>query len=154
MEPVTFTIKSIAIQNAIMLLALGLVVYFILIALKKKSSKHILVSFIWLMAVLWFFNSPLFGFSRVTLGPQGIKIEYGILSFRNETLPIDTSWTIRSHVSGIRRIKRVYTLIIGNHESMRVKSREDLGLLKEIGKTIDRIKGQDRITGGETKNGL
>jgi len=142
MEKVTFAIKSIAVQNCIMVLALAVVAYFNVAALRKKSPKHILISIIWLAIVLWFFNSPLFGFSRVTVGPQGIKIEYGILSFQNKTVPLDTPWTIESHVSGLRRMKRVYTLKIGTHESMRVKSREELELLKEIGKAIDKMKGK------------
>lgn len=151
MEKVTFAIKSIVVQNSIMVLALAVVVYFIAAALRKKSPKHIFVSIIWLGVILWFFNSPLFGFSRVTLGPQGIKIEYGILSFRNETVPLDTPWTIESHVSGIRRLKRVYTLKIGNHESMRVKSKKDFELLKEIGKTIDQMKGGKAFSAGNSQ---
>ncbi|RLB84402.1 MAG: hypothetical protein DRH15_04800 [Deltaproteobacteria bacterium] len=144
MEPLTFTIKSIAVQDTIMLLALGVVVFFLVLALRKKSSKHILVSFIWLLAVLWFFNSPLFGFSRVTVSTAGIKIEYGVLSLRNTTVPLDTPWKIESHASGLRRLRKVYTLRIGNHQSMRVKSREDLELLKEIGRAIDEVRGANR----------
>ena len=140
MVPITFTIKSIAVQNTIMLLALGVVLYFLVVAVRKRSSKHILVSFIWLIAVLGFFNSPLFGFSQVTIQPRGIKVEYGILSLRNTLLPIDTPWQIESHVSGLRRMKRVYTLKLGNHESMRVKSRKDLKMLEQIGETIERVK--------------
>ena len=140
MEPVVFTIKSMAVQNTIMLVALGVVIFFVAFAFVKRSPKHILVSFMWLIGVLGFFNSPLFGFSQVTVQPQGIKVEYGILSLRNTVLPIDTPWEIKSHVSGIRRLKKVYTLKIGNHESMRVKSRKDIELLEEIGKTIDRMR--------------
>ena len=147
MEPVTFTIKSMIIQNAIMLFALGIVVCFVVLALIKKSSKHMLISFIWLIAVIWFFNSPLFGFSRVTVKPAGIKIEYGILSFRNAVVRIDTPWEVESHVSGIRRMKRVYTLRIGQHESMRVKSRKDIELREEIGKTIDRMREIEQSRG-------
>lgn len=149
MAPVTFTIKSMVVQNTIMLLALGVVLYFLVFAVRKRSSKHILVSFIWLIAVLGFFNSPLFGFSRVTIQPRGIKVEYGILSLRNTFLPIDTPWEIKSHVSGIRRLKRVYTLNIGNHESMRVKSKKDVEMLKQIGETIERMKTIEEKGGQE-----
>jgi len=140
MEPVTFTIKSMVVQNTIMILALGTVVGFFVIALAKKSPKHILVSFIWLLGIIWFFNSPFFGFSRVSVAPRGIRIDYGVLSFKNTMLPLNTPWKVESHISGIRRMKRVYTLRIGQHQSMRVKSREDLAMLKEIGKTIDRMR--------------
>ncbi len=140
MAPLTFSIKSIAVQNAIMLLALGAVLSFIGFALTKKSPKHVVISLLWLAGVVLFFNSPLFGFSRVTISYDGIKIDYGILSFRNTTVPITTPWKIESHISGIRRMKKVYTLRLGSHESMRVKSRGDLELLKRIGRAIDEVR--------------
>ncbi|MBW1930479.1 MAG: hypothetical protein JRJ13_15180 [Deltaproteobacteria bacterium] len=146
MDPWTFSIKSIPVQNTIMLLSLGVVLCFLIWAFIKKSPKHVIVSLFWLLTVLWFFNSPFFGFSRVIVNPTGIKIEYGILSLKNTTVPLETPWKIESHFSGIKKMRKVYTLKIGTHESMRVKSRDKYELLKRIGETIDKLKGRGTNT--------
>ncbi len=123
-----------------MLLALGLVLFFILYSLVKKKPKHLMASVIWLAIVLWFFNSPFFGFSTVAVNPEGINIDYGIISFRNDHLPITTPWKIVTAPTGFRKLKKVHFIKIGNHESMKVRGLRDLDLLKSIGTAIDEYK--------------
>jgi len=137
MDTQIFVIKSLWVQNGIMLLALGLVVFFLLYSLSKKKPKHLLASIVWLAIVLWFFNSPFFGFSTVAVNPEGITVNYGILSLKNEHLPITSPWKIITTPSGFRKLRKVHRIKIGNHESMKVKSTGDLDLLKDIGMTIE-----------------
>lgn len=142
MEPQTFVIKSLTVQNSIMLLSLGIVVFFLARALLKGRMKHVLVFAVWVGIVLWFFNSPLFGFSTVTVAPTGIQVNYGILSFRNTVLPLDTTWKIESSLTGIIKTNKIYYIRIGNHESMKVKGKEDVDLLHKIGEAIARMKAR------------
>ncbi len=132
-----FVIKHLWIQNSVMLLALGLLLFFVLYSVLRKKPRHLLAAIIWLAIVLWFFNSPFFGFSTVAVSHGGIKVNYGILSVRNDVLPITAPWKIISNPSGIRKLKRVHFIRIGNHDSMKVRGVRDLNLLKEIGATID-----------------
>ena len=140
MDTETFIIKSIYIQNTIMLWFLGLAISFLLYSILKKRRKHIVVSSIWVLLVLWFFNSPFFGFSAVSVSPEGIKLNYGILSIRNEFLPIDSKWEVNTYLSGIRKNKKLYYIAIGGHQSMKVKGLRDFQLLEKIGQTIERMK--------------
>lgn len=149
MEPQTFVIKSLTVQNGIMLFSLGIVVFFLARALLKGRMKHVLVFALWVGIVLWFFNSPLFGFSTVTVEPKGIRVNYGILSFRNTVLPLDTTWKIESSLTGIIKTNKLYYIRIGNHESMKVKGKEDIDLLHKIGKAIGSMRaGQGMSTVG------
>jgi len=136
----TYLIKSLHVQNGIMLFSLGLVLLFFAWALVKKRHKHAIASLIWVGIVLWFFNSAYFGFSAITVGPAGMTLNYGILSFRNDHFPIDSPWRIKTDFSDIRKLKRVYMLDIAGRESMKVKAGEGLARLKEIGRAIDRAK--------------
>jgi len=120
-----------------MLFALGLVLFFLFYSLIKKKPKHLLASAIWLVIVLWFFNSSFFGFSTVSVSPEGIEVNYGILSWRNDVLPITAHWEIVTTPSGIRRLRKVHIIKIGNHESMKVRSGNDVNFLKNIGAAID-----------------
>ena len=124
------------VQNSIMLIALGLVLFFLFHFLIKKKPKHLIASLIWVGIVLWFFNSPFFGFSTVSVNPEGIELNYGILSLKNGHLPITSPWEIETIPSGLRRMKKVYRIKIGNRKSMKVRW-GGLELLKEIGATID-----------------
>jgi uncharacterized membrane-anchored protein YitT (DUF2179 family) len=133
----TYIIKSLYVQNAIMLLALGAVLFLLARAVIKGKAKHIIVFSIWVCIVLWFFNSPFFGFSAATLGPQGIKLHYGIISFRDVLVPVESQWSIESRLSGIRKTKRVYFIRIGDRESMKVRWKKGHELLKDIGEAID-----------------
>ena len=136
----TYLIKSLHVQNGIMLFSLGLVLLFFVWALVKRRPKHAIASLVWVGIVLWFFNSAYFGFSAITVGPAGIKLNYGILSFRNDHFPIVSPWRIKTDFSDIRKLKRVYMLDISGRESMKVKGAEGLAHLKEIGRAIDRAK--------------
>jgi hypothetical protein len=141
MIPETFIIKSLVVQNMIMLFSLGIVVFLLVRSLVKKKTKHAIVFSVWVLIVFWFFNSPFFGFSKVYISPGGIQLNYGILSFKkNSVLPIDAPWKIETTFSGIRKTKRLYLLKIGNHRSMKVRGGKDLGLLQAIGKAIDEMK--------------
>ena len=140
MSAQSFIIKSLFVQNSIMLLALGAVTSFLVYAIVRKKPKHLIASIIWIMIVLWFFNSPFFGFSAVSVGPEGIRLNYGVLSLRNDLLPSDSSWKIETHFSDIRKMKKVYLIRIGNHESMKVRGNKGQHLLEEIGGTIENLR--------------
>jgi len=74
------------------------------------------------------------------VSPEGIKLNYGILSIRNDLLPIDSGWEVKTYLSGIRKNKKLHYISIGEHQSMKVKGLEDFQLLEKIGGTIDRMK--------------
>ncbi|MBW1780902.1 MAG: hypothetical protein JRL30_09210 [Deltaproteobacteria bacterium] len=137
----TFIIKSLLVQNSIMLVSLGAVVFFLVVALLKKRPRHLIAALVWVAIVLWFFNSAYFGFSTVSVSPQGICPNYGILSLRNNLLPVDSPWKIETTFSDIRKMKKVYFIKIGDHSSMRVKGSDGYALLEKIGEAIERNKG-------------
>ncbi|HDZ91605.1 MAG: hypothetical protein JRJ09_17185 [Deltaproteobacteria bacterium] len=141
----TFIIKSLFVQNSIMLLALGAVILFFVFALVKKRPKHLIASLVWLGIVLWFFNSPFFGFSAVCVSPKGIRLEYGILSIRDTLLPIESPWKVEMRQSGLRKLKKLYLIRIADRESMKVGRRQGLALLKKIGDAIDRLKARELV---------
>jgi hypothetical protein len=136
----TFMIKSLFVQNAIMLMAFGLASSLLFYSIQKKRPKHIMVFSAWVLLVFWFFNSPLFGFSVVTVSERGIKIQYGILSIRDGHLPLDSQWRVESTLSGIRKNKRLYQLAIENHRSMKVRGESDRLLLEKIGEAIEKMR--------------
>lgn len=135
-----FYIKSLSVQNTIMLVSLFIVVGFFIHSIIKKNKKGIFLFTGWIFLVIWFFNSPFFGFSVVGVSKKGIRINYGILSFKNTTMPLNTPWKIESHLAGIRKNRILYNITIGNHKSMSVKSRKGLLKLKSIGSEIERQK--------------
>ena len=136
----TFIIKSLLAQNSIMLVSLGVVVFFVAMALIKKRPRHLLAGIVWAAMVLWFFNSAYFGFSALSVGPEGIRLNYGILSLRNDLLPIDSPWKIETVSPDIRKLKKVYFIRIGKHDSMRVKGGEERLILEKIGDAIEAVK--------------
>ena len=138
----TFVIKSLYIQNTIMLSFFGLVIFLLMHSILKKRQRYIAVFSIWLFLVLWFFNSPFFGFSAVSVSPKGIKISYGILSFRNDLLPLNSEWKIETYMSGIKRNKRLYFISIGGRQSMKVRALREQHMLEKIGKYIERVKAE------------
>ena len=142
MDSEIFIIKSLFIQNAIMLLSLGVVFSLLIHAIIKKRRKHSAVFTIWLVLVLWFFNSAIFGFSAVSVGQDGIRLSYGILSLRNDLLPLDSQWEVETYLSGIRKSKRLYFITIGGRQSMKVKGEDKRQLLQKIGESIDRVKAR------------
>jgi len=108
----------------------------------KSKLKYLIASFVWIIIVVWFFNSPFFGFSAVSVGPEGIRLNYGILSLRNDLLPIESQWKVETHFSGIRKMKKLYLIRIGDRESMKVRRNEGLRLLERIGGAIEDMKAQ------------
>ncbi len=142
MDKEIFIIKSLYIQNTIMLVFLGVVVALLIHSLLKKRLKHTVVFLIWLFLVIWFFNSPFFGFSAVSVSPEGIKLNYGLLSFRNDLLPFNSEWEVKSYLGGIRKNKRLYFLSIAGRQSMKVKGEGKRRLLQAIGESISRLKSR------------
>lgn len=140
MTPQIYSIKSLFVQNAIMLLSLGVVTALLLRAALRRNLKGIIVFGVWALIVVGFFNSPFFGFSAVRVSPSGISLEYGILSLRNTILPLSSPWKIESYRGGIRKNKRLYTIRIGDRESLRVKGEGDRELLQRIGEAIERAR--------------
>lgn len=140
MDTEIFVIKSLNIQNAIMLTSLAAVVSLLVYSMVKRRPKHVMVFTVWVFLVLWFFNSPFFGFSTVSVSLEGIRLQYGILSWRNVLLPPDSAWTVDTYLSGIRKNKRLHFISIAGRQSMKVKGEEKLQLLKRIGESIDRMK--------------
>jgi len=134
----TFIIKSLYVQNMIMLFSLSIVVFLLTRSLLKKKLKHTIVFSVWVLIIFWFFNSPFFGFSVVSISPGGIQLNYGALSFKKNTvLPLDSPWKIETSFSGIRKMKKLYFLKIGDHRSMKVRGVKDFRLLQAIGRAIE-----------------
>jgi hypothetical protein len=127
-----------------MLFVLGVVVIFLVYSLVKRKPKHLIASLFWIIIVVWFFNSPFFGFSAVSVSHEGIRLNYGILSLRNDLLPIDSQWKVKTHLSGLRKMKNLYLIRIADHESMKVRRNEGL-VLEKIGDAIEDIKAQKRM---------
>jgi hypothetical protein len=134
----TFYIKSLYIQNTIMLFFMGVVVSLLVHSVFRKKLKRVIVFCLWVILVVWFFNSPFFGFSAVSVSPAGIKLNYGVLSFRNDMLALESEWKIESYMAGIRRNRRLYFISIGGRESMRVRGVKERQGLERIGERIDR----------------
>ncbi|MCJ7679951.1 MAG: hypothetical protein MUP70_04415, partial [Candidatus Aminicenantes bacterium] len=84
--------------------------------------------------------SSFFGFSTLSVGPKGIAVNYGFLSWKNTVLPLDSPWTIETHLGGIRRNKRLYWIAIAQNRSMPVRGGRGRLLLENIGAAIDRMK--------------
>jgi hypothetical protein len=135
-----FAIKSLLVQNTLMLGALGIIILFLIRAIWRRRRRHIVVFSIWLCLVVGFFNSPLFGFSEVRVTPEGLRIDYGMLSVHNTVLPLSSDWRIREHRAGLRKTKRLFSLVIAGRQSMRVKGGGGLKTLEAIGRSIDRMK--------------
>lgn len=143
MEAETFVIKSLAAQNSIMLAALSVVILIVLRAILKRRPKHLLAALIWTGIVIWFFNSPYFGFSEVSVSRKGIRLNYGVLSFRNDLLPTRSPWNIETVYPDIRKMKKVYFIRIGDRNSMRVKGSSGYAILEKIGQAIERKKPRE-----------
>ncbi len=146
MDIQTFTIKSLYVQNTVMIFSLSVVVLFLFHAIVRKKLINIVVLSIWVFIVFWFFNSAFFGFSQVSVTPDEIQLEYGILSFKKSVLPLDSHWEIETYFGGIRKMKKLYFLKIAEHQSMKVRGSKKLNLLQEIGAAIDEMKSRKRST--------
>ena len=119
-----FVLKSLLIQNTIMAIGLGVILVLLFLGIKKKNIKQIIVSFVWAGLGLWFFNSSMWGFSTVTIARQGIKLQYGFLSFKNTVIPVNTPWEIKTENAGFPKYRKLYVLKFGDHKSMRLSAME------------------------------
>jgi hypothetical protein len=73
----------------------------------------------------------------VSLGPEGIRITYGLLSVRNALLPLDSACKVETYLGGIRKNKRLYFISIGGHQSMKVRGERQRLFLEEIRRKIE-----------------
>lgn len=138
-----FFIRSVAVQNIIMGLTMAIIAGLLLRFLGKRKFRHAAAAVVWALIILWFFNSPLWGFSAVTVSRQGLKLDYGFLSIsKNTTLPPDTAWKIQVYMGGIRRMQRLYYFQLADHRSMKVQGPAGLTVLKSLGTAIDHVNGR------------
>jgi hypothetical protein len=143
MEPQTFFIRSVMVQNVIMGIIAAIIIAVLVRSIRQRQSKYIVAVVIWAAIALWFFNGPFWGFSAVTVSPQGLEIQYGFLSvFLNTTLPVDTKWRIMKYLGGIRKLKNLYYFQLAHHKSLKIRGAEKLEVLKALGTAIDDINGR------------
>ncbi|MBN1930365.1 MAG: hypothetical protein JW786_01990 [Desulfobacterales bacterium] len=141
MESQLFIIKSIYVQDGIMFFALAGLIFLLIKSFLNKKIKVLIASAIWIVIVLWFFNTY-FGFSSVRVSPEGIELNYGVLSPKNTILSINSKWKIENYLSGIRKSRRVFYIKIADRDSMGVTGRY-AQVLEEIGAAIDKMKSQE-----------
>ena len=144
MDAQTFFIRSVTVQNVIMGVLAAIIVGVLIRSIRKQKITHVIAVAIWGVIAVWFFNGPFWGFSAVTVSPEGLKVHYGFLSvYRNATLPVDTHWKIRKYLGGIRKLKNLYFFQLANHQSLKVRGRQDkIELMQALGAAIDRINGR------------
>jgi len=135
------------VQNSIMTLVVLLLVGLLAWGALRRNLRHILAVVAWTLIALWFFNSPLWGFSAVTVGSDGLQLHYGFLSvFRNTRLPPDTPWKIHAYLGDLRKTKKLYFFQVAEHRSLKIRGADQLETLQAIGTAIDRL--NDRPMGG------
>ena len=143
METQTFFIRSVMVQNVIMGIIGAIILVLLLRSMWKQQIKYLLAVAMWGLITLWFFNGPFWGFSAVTVSPEGLKVHYGFLSvYRNTTLPVDTHWKIRKYLGGIRKLKNLYFFQLANHQSLKVRGQDKIEVMEALGTAIDRINGK------------
>ncbi len=143
MQAETFFIRSVMVQNVIMGIIVAIIVWLLVRTIRKQNFTHVILVVAWGLIALWFFNGPLWGFSAVTVSPDGLKIHYGFLSvFRNKTLPVHSQWKIRTYLGGIRRMKRLFFFQLPNHRSLKVRGTDKLEVMKALGAAIDDLNGR------------
>ena len=143
MDTEIFFIRSVTVQNIIMWLAMVIIAGLLLRFLGQHKFRHAAAVVVWALITLWFFNSPLWGFSAVTVSRQGLKLDYGFLSIaKNTTLPPDTVWKIHVYMGGIRRMQKLYYLQLAAHKSLKVQGPAGLAVLRSVGTAIDRLNGR------------
>jgi hypothetical protein len=142
-EPQTFFIRSVIVQNVIMGTIVAIVATLLIRALWKQNVKQLIAVAVWGLIAFWFFNGPFWGFSAVTVSPEGLRVHYGFLSvLRNATLQADTHWKIRKYLGGIRKLKNLYYFELGDHQSLKVRGQQKLEVLKALGAAIDHLNGR------------
>ena len=138
-----FYIRSITIQNVIMGIIAAIIAGLLIRSILQRKRRNTVAVVIWALIALWFFNSPLWGFSAITVSPDGLKLHYGFLSvFKNTSLPPATSWKIRVYMGGIKKVKKLYYLQLARHNSLKVRGADRLRTLQSIGTAIDNLNGQ------------
>ena len=138
-----FFIRSLTIQNVIMGIIAAIIAGLLVRSILQRKSRHTVAVVIWALIALWFFNGPLWGFSAVTVSPDGLKLHYGFLSvFKDASLPPATPWKIRVYMGGIRKIKKLYYLELARHKSLKVRGADRFHTLQSIGTAIDNLNGQ------------
>jgi hypothetical protein len=143
MEAHTFFIRSVMVQNVIMAIITAIIVGLLIRFVRRKHVNYAVAVGLWGLVALWFFNGPFWGFSAVTVGPEGLRVQYGFLSvFRNGTLPVDSPWKIRQYRGGIRKLKNLYFFQLPNHQSLKVRGQDKLEILKALGAAIDAVNGK------------
>jgi carbon starvation protein CstA len=143
MEPQTFFIRSVMVQNVIMGIIVAIIVGILIRSIRRQKATHVILVVMWALVAMWFFNGPLWGFSAVTVSPQGLEIHYGFLSvFRNVTLPVDTQWKIRRYLGGIRKLKNLYFFELSDRQSLKVRGADKVEVLKALGRAIDDLNGR------------
>ena len=143
METHTFFIRSVMVQNVIMAIIAVIIVGLLIRFVRRKHVKYAVAVGLWGLIALWFFNGPFWGFSAVTVGPEGLRVHYGFLSvFRNATLPVDSPWKIFRYKGGIRKLKNLYFFQLPNHQSLKVRGQDKVEILKAIGAAIDAVNGK------------
>lgn len=140
----TFYIRSLTVQNTIMAIVALIMIALLVRCFLKKQTMHAIAVILWMGFFVWFFNGPFWGFSAVTISPQGIEPHYGFLSvFKPKHLPADTYWKIQDYRGGIRRLKQLHYFVLDDDiESLRVRGADKLKTLESIGASIDRINGK------------
>ncbi|KPK29234.1 MAG: hypothetical protein AMK69_07280 [Nitrospira bacterium SG8_3] len=143
MEPQTFFIRSVMVQNVVMGIIVAIIVGILIRSVRRQKATHVILVMMWGLIALWFFNGPLWGFSAVTVSPEGLEIHYGFLSvFRNTTLPVDTQWKIHRYLGGIRKLKNLYFFELSRHRSLKVRGADKVEVLKALGAAIDDLNGR------------
>ncbi len=142
MQPQLFLIRSLAVQNLIMGLVAMIILLLLVRSIMRRQVAATAAVVIWALIVFWFFNGPLWGFSGVAAGPDGIRLRYGFLSIlKNTSLPADTPWQIQVHLGGVKKTTRLYYLQLAGRRSLKVKGPARLDTLRAIGAAIDRLNG-------------
>ncbi len=127
----TFVFVPLWFQNLIMVFSLALVLAFFVYSIKKQKPRFCWISLIWLFLIFAFFNSRFWGFSSITIYPERVKLNYGILSIKkNKTLSYPVSCSITKEISKIP-FKETFYLVIDTSKSMGVTSSK-LKQLKQI----------------------
>jgi hypothetical protein len=143
MEPQTYFIRSLVVQNVIVGIIVAIIVAALIRCIWRRQAKHAIAVVIWAAIAVWFFNGPFWGFSAVTVSPKGLEVQYGFLSVSlNTTLPVDTKWKIRKYLGGIRKLKNLYYFELANHRSLKVRGADKMDILKALGAAIDRLNGR------------
>ena len=131
------------VQNIIMGIIAAIIVVVLVRSILKHKMSYIVAVAIWGVIAVWFFNGPFWGFSAVTVSPEGLKVHYGFLSvYRNTTLPVDTHWKIRKYLGGIRKLKNLYFFELDGHKSLKVRGQDKMEILKALGAVIDSLNGR------------